>query len=203
MIKKICIGLLSSVLISSTVMAQPINYTVQNGDSMWKIAVKYEVGVDEIIAQNKNITNPAIIYPGQVLKVPTINDVKALESEVIRLVNIERQKAGLPPLSANWELCRVSRYKSQDMISKQYFSHTSPTFGSPFQMIENFGIKFSSAGENIAYGQKTPAEVMTSWMNSSGHRSNILSSSYTQIGVGLAKNSNGVCYWTQQFIRPM
>lgn len=203
MIKKICIGLLSSVLISTTVMAQPINYTVQNGDSMWKIAVKYEVGVDEIIAQNKNITNPSIIYPGQVLKVPTINDVKALESEVIRLVNVERQKAGLPVLSANWELCRVSRYKSQDMINKQYFSHTSPTFGSPFQMMENFGIKFSCAGENIAYGQQTPAEVMTSWMNSSGHRSNILSPSYTQIGVGLAKNSNGVCYWTQQFIRPM
>ncbi|MDP4179160.1 MAG: CAP domain-containing protein [Bacillota bacterium] len=203
MIKKICIGLLSSVLISTTVMAQPINYTVQNGDSMWKIAVKYEVGVDEIIAENKNITNPSIIYPGQVLKVPTINDVKALESEVIRLVNVERQKAGLPALSANWELCRVARYKSQDMINKHYFSHTSPTYGSPFQMMESFGIKFSSAGENIAYGQKTPAEVMTCWMNSSGHRSNILSPSYTQIGVGLAKDSNGVCYWTQQFIRPM
>ena len=203
MVKKICLGLLSFLVTSSTVLAQPVNYTVQTGDSMWKIASKYEVGVDEIIAENTGVTNPSVIYPGQVLKVPTINDIKALENEVIRLVNVERKKAGIPTLQANWQLCRIARYKSQDMVNKHYFSHTSPTYGSPFKMMESFGIKFYAAGENIAYGQKTTAEVMTSWMNSPGHRSNILSPAYRQIGVGLAKDASGVCYWTQQFINPM
>jgi uncharacterized protein YkwD len=69
-------------------------------------------------------------------------------------------------------------------------------------MMESFGIRFSSGGENIAKGQRTPAEVMNAWMNSAGHRSNILSASYSQIGVGLAKDRNGVAYWTQMFIKP-
>jgi uncharacterized protein YkwD len=68
-------------------------------------------------------------------------------------------------------------------------------------MMQNFGLRFSAAGENIAYGQRTPAEVMNDWMNSPGHRSNIMNPTYTEIGVGLAKNSSGVCYWTQQFMK--
>ena len=107
---------------------------------------------------------------------------------------------GLAPLKANWELSRVARYKSQDMIDKNYFSHTSPTYGSPFDMMTNFGIKYMSAGENIAYGQPTPTSVMTGWMNSAGHKANILSKNYTEIGVGVAKKSDGTIYWTQQFI---
>jgi len=70
-------------------------------------------------------------------------------------------------------------------------------------MMESFGIRFSAAGENIAYGQRTPAEVMKGWMNSPGHRANILSPSYTHIGIGLAKTRNGVNYWTQMFIKPL
>ena len=79
-----------------------------------------------------------------------------------------------------------------DMIDKKYFSHTSPTYGSPFDMMQSFGLKFSAAGENIAYGQKTAAEVMNTWMNSAGHRANILSEAYTQIGIGVAKSYNFV-----------
>jgi uncharacterized protein, YkwD family len=203
MIKKISMGFLCSVLISTTVMAQPVQYTVAPGDSMWKIASKYEVGVSEIVSANPIVKNPSMIYPGQVLSVPTISGVKTLENEVIRLVNVERSKAGLGALQANWQLSRIARYKSQDMINKNYFSHMSPTYGSPFKMIETFGIRFSAAGENIAMGQRTPSEVMVSWMNSPGHRSNILSPAYTQIGVGLAKDASGRCYWTQQFIKPM
>lgn len=89
------------------------------------------------------------------------------------------------------------------MINKNYFSHTSPTYGSPFNMMESFGLRFSAAGENIAMGQRTPVEVVNAWMNSPGHRSNILSPNFTQIGVGLAKNKNGICYWTQMFIKPL
>ncbi|MDP4090384.1 MAG: SafA/ExsA family spore coat assembly protein [Bacillota bacterium] len=185
------------------VSAQPITYTVQPGDTMWKIATKYEVGVSEIIASNPSVSNPSMIYPGQKLTVPTNNDIKALENEVIRLVNVERVNRGLQPLTQNWQLSRVARYKSQDMANKNYFSHTSPTYGSPFTMMENFGIQFTAAGENIAMGQTNPSAVMTSWMNSPGHRSNILSPTYNQIGVGLATSSNGTKYWTQQFIRSM
>ena len=114
---------------------------------------------------------------------------------------MERAKAGLPALKTNWQLSRVARYKSADMASKGYFSHNSPTYGTPFQMMENFGLRFTAAGENIAYGQRTPAEVMRDWMNSPGHRSNIMSGSFSEIGVGLAKKKNG--YATDsQFMRP-
>lgn len=177
-------------------------YTVQPGDSMWKIAVKYEVGVSEIISKNPQIKNPALIYPGQKINIPSVDtSIKAKENEVVRLVNLERSKAGLAPLAINWEVSRVARYKSQDMINKNYFSHESPTYGSPFKMMETFGIRFTAAGENIAMGQQTPAQVMNGWMNSPGHRSNILSPNYNQIGVGLAIDSAGRPYWTQMFIK--
>ncbi|WHH61034.1 SafA/ExsA family spore coat assembly protein [Petroclostridium sp. X23] len=200
--KKILIIFIIAMMVTVPVFAQSLTYTVKSGDSMWKIAVKYQIGLSEIIAANPQIKNPALIYPGQKITVPNIDDIKVQENEVIRLVNAERAKNGLPALKANWELSRVARYKSQDMINKGYFSHQSPTYGSPFKMMESFGIRYSAAGENIAKGQRTPAEVMNAWMNSQGHRSNILSPSYTQIGVGLAKDKNGVAYWTQMFIKP-
>lgn len=196
--------LISTLIISSNIaFAQPISYSVQSGDTLWKIAAKNQVGVSEIIAQNPQLKNPTLIYPGQKLYIPTLGDVKALENKVIDLVNVERSKRGMQLLAQNWQLSRIARYKSQDMINKHYFSHISPTYGSPFNMMESFGIKFSAAGENIAMGQRTPQEVMNSWMNSPGHRANILSPTYTQIGVGLAKDSNGTCYWTQMFIKPL
>ncbi len=189
------------LLLSLQVCAQTRTYTVKSGDSMWKIAVKYQVGLSELIQQNPQIKNPGLIYPGQKITIPDLGDVKSQESEVVRLVNNERTKRGLAPLAENWQLSRVARYKSQDMINKGYFGHTSPTYGSFSRMIDSFGIRYSAAGENIAYGQRTPREVMTDWMNSTGHRNNILSPLYTHIGVGLAKNKNGVCYWTQMFIK--
>ncbi|EPY2291088.1 serine protease [Clostridium sporogenes] len=130
------------------------------------------------------------------------SSVAALEKEVVTLVNAERAKAGLPALKANAELSNVARLKSQDMINKKYFSHTSPTYGSPFDMMKKFGIKYSAAGENIASGYPTAKAVVDGWMNSPGHRANILSKSFTEIGVGLAKSSNGSYYWTQMFINP-
>ena len=78
-----------------------------------------------------------------------------------------------------------------------YFSHTSPTYGSPFEMMRSFGISYRSAGENIAKGQKSPAAVVNAWMNSSGHRANILNKSFTHIGVGYIADGS---YWTQMFI---
>ena len=165
---------------------------------MWKLAVRYQVGTSEIIQANPQVSNPNLIYPGQVLNIPQVSQsVTAYESEVIRLVNEIRQQNGLKALTANWELSRVARYKSQDMLDKGYFSHTSPTYGTPFQMIKSFGLSYRTAGENIAMGYATPQAVVNGWMNSSGHRANILSASYTQIGVGYVAQGN---YWTQLFI---
>ena len=165
---------------------------------MWKLAVRYQVGTSEIISANPQIPNPNLIYPGQVLNIPQLSDtVLSYEAEVIRLVNEVRAENGLKALSANWELSRVARYKSEDMSSNRYFSHTSPTYGTPFEMMRAFGLSYRTAGENIAYGQRTPAAVVDAWMNSSGHRANILNASYTQIGVGYCASGN---YWTQMFI---
>lgn len=176
------------------------NYSVRIGDSLWKICQKYEIGASEILSVNPQITNPDMIYPNQVIKIPDLSEIKALEKQVLTIVNSERAKNGLKALSHNWQLSRVARYKSQDMIDKKYFSHTSPTYGSPFNMMKNFGINYRTGGENIAYGQRTPSEVMNSWMNSPGHRQNILSSNYSQLGVGVARSSSGQLYWTQMFI---
>ncbi len=188
---------------SASIYAAPLTHTVKSGDTMWLIAVRYQVGLSELIQANPQIKNPNLIYPGQKLKIPELKDVKALENEVIRLVNIERGNRGLELLKANWQLSRVARYKSEDMRDKNYFSHTSPTYGSPFKMMEDFGLRFTAAGENIAKGQRTPREVMNAWMNSPGHRSNILSPSFSEIGVGVAKDQYGRIYWTQMFMRSM
>lgn len=179
-----------------------LTHSVISGDSMWKIAKKYQVPFQDILSANPQIENPDLIYPKQMINIPASYQLSNAENSVITLVNQERKKAGLSPLSANWELARIARTKSNDMATNRYFSHTSPTYGSPFQMIQSFGIVYSSAGENIAMGQKTPEEVMRAWMNSSGHRQNILNSSFTEIGVGLATNASGQNYWTQMFIRP-
>ena len=129
-----------------------------------------------------------------------INGFSKEQVAVLNLVNKERKANGLKPLTLNKELSNVANIKSRDMIEKGYFDHTSPTYGSPFDMMKKFNISYNTAGENIAMGQKTPSEVMNSWMNSSGHRANILNSTYTELGVGIQKDSNGTIYWTQMFI---
>ena len=193
--KYVCI---MAAILMACVSADAASHTVVKGDTMWKIAVKYEVGLSEIIDANPQIQNPALIYPGQLLNIPTVDSgVASFESEVVRLVNIERSKKGLKPLAEDWQLSRVARYKSQDMKDKKYFSHTSPTYGSPFDMMKKFGITYRTAGENIAMGQRTPQAVVTAWMNSSGHRANILNPSFTKIGVGYVASGH---YWTQMFI---
>ena len=124
------------------------------------------------------------------------------EAQVAKLVNQERAAAGLPALTFNAELAKVAEMKAADLRDKGYFDHNSPTYGSPFDMMHQFGITYTAAGENIAKGQRTPAEVMDGWMNSPGHRANILNSNFTEIGVGYVTDSNGTGYWVQMFIRP-
>ncbi len=123
--------------------------------------------------------------------------VSAFEKKVVELTNAERTQAGLEPLKLDVELSKVAGDKSLDMQQKNYFSHNSPTYGSPFDMMNQYGIDYRSAGENIAMGQTSPQEVVQGWMNSEGHRKNIMNPSFTHIGVGYVEEGN---YWTQMFI---
>ncbi len=199
--KKLLIFVLTLIMIISLSIisvSAATTHKVVLGDTMWKIAVKYEVGLSEIKSANSHIANPDLIYPGQILNIPaTDSSVVNFEKEVIRLVNEIRVQNGLKELTYDWELSRVARIKSQDMKDNKYFSHISPVYGSPFQMMKSFGITYRSAGENIARGQSTPQAVVNAWMNSSGHRANILNASFTHIGVGYMSSGN---YWTQMFI---
>lgn len=168
---------------------------------MWKIAVKYEVGLKEIITANPEIKNPSLIYPNQKIKVPRKSEADtSVQNEILTLVNAERSKQGLKPMKLNWELSRVAKVKAEDMAHEKYFSHTSPTYGTPFEMMKHFGITYRTAGENIAAGQKTPREVMQAWMNSKGHRANILNANYTELGVGQGSGGPYNIYWVQMFI---
>lgn len=148
-------------------------------------------------------TTPAVTTPTTpVATTPQTNNnavssVSDYEKKVVDLVNDIRTQNGLSALTLNTELSAVARTKSEDMRDKHYFDHTSPTYGTPFEMMKSFGISYRTAGENIAMGQQTPEAVVNAWMNSDGHRANILNSSFTQIGVGYAADGN---YWTQMFI---
>lgn len=138
--------------------------------------------------------------PAPVNSKPAADQVAAGDSssyvkQVVSLVNQERAKSGLKPLTALDSINRVAAAKAADMRTNGYFSHTSPTYGSPFDMMKSFGVTYKAAGENIAMGQRTPQEVMKAWMESPGHRSNILSANFTHIGVGFDNN-----YWVQMFV---
>ena len=198
--KLICTVLVSIMLVVMTALVShaAMTHTVERGDSLWKLAVKYQVGLSEIKSANPTIKNYDLIYPGQQIIIPTVSSsTTAFETEVVRLVNLRRAEHGRKPLTQDWQLSRVARYKSQDMKDLGYFSHTSPTYGSPFQMMKSFGISYRTAGENIAKGYASPEAVVNAWMNSPGHRANILNSTYTHIGVGFVSSGN---YWTQMFI---
>ncbi|GAA4861863.1 hypothetical protein GCM10023310_46570 [Paenibacillus vulneris] len=119
----------------------------------------------------------------------------AFADQVVTLVNQERAKAGLPALTSDSKLANMAMDKAKDMYSNNYFDHTSPTYGSPFDMMKQYGISYTYAGENIAKGQRNPEEVMNAWMNSAGHRQNIMSPNYTKIGVAYYNGE-----WVQEFI---
>lgn len=199
--------------------------TVQKGDSMWKIAQRYNVPFSEVVRLNKDHhVDINMIHVGDKIYLPEkgtgtttnqnsssdniaqgnasaiLGSVEAKEEEVLRLVNKERAKQGLRSLTMSTKLISLAEMKSKDMADKRYFDHTSPTYGTPFQMLQKYGVTYRSAGENIAAGQKTPEEVMNAWMNSSGHRANILNGSYTEIGIGYYAGGSYGRYWTQLFI---
>lgn len=129
----------------------------------------------------------------------TFTTMNSDEKEVFDLINKQRAANGLSPLKENSELQRVARIKAQDMVNNNYFSHTSPTYGSPFDMMKSFKISYNTAGENIA-GNSSNSSAVTAWMNSSGHRANILNGSFNQTGIGVVTGSKYGKIYVQMFI---
>ncbi|WP_432402068.1 CAP domain-containing protein [Wukongibacter sp. M2B1] len=130
----------------------------------------------------------------------TNQSISSEEQQMVDLINEARIENGLEPLIVDEKLTELARMKSKDMINNNYFSHNSPTYGSPFEMLKNFGVSYTSAGENIA-GNQTVEKAHESLMNSPGHRRNILSSDYTHIGVGIQEGGNYGSMFTQMFIK--
>ncbi len=121
------------------------------------------------------------------------------EQEMLNLINEARAQNNVPALKLDMELTNVARIKSQDMIDNNYFSHNSPTYGSPFDMMRDFGIEYVKAGENIA-GNRSVQNAHDSLMNSPGHRKNILDPEFTHIGIGIKEGSQYGNIFTQMFI---
>lgn len=143
----------------------------------------------------KKMTLSLVIF--LVLQIVVLGQMKT-QNQVLKLVNIERKKEGLKPLKMDKKLSSVAQIKSEEMEKKGYFSHRSPQYGTPFQMMDKFDIKYKTAAENIAYGQETPEKVVKGWMNSPGHRKNILNPRFHEIGIGVSKNEP--YQWVQMFI---
>lgn len=163
-----------------------MEFTIKNDDKVENHFVQQAV-------KSKN-NNEVVEIKHEILE----ND---FEYEVFELVNEVRAKHNLPPLLLYNELSSVAREKSKDLMVGNYFDHNSPTYGSPFDMMKKFGITYRTAGENIAGGFDTSEEVMDGWMDSPGHRANILNPSYTHIGVGYVSGGGKYgTYWTQMFV---
>ncbi|MCA1061512.1 CAP domain-containing protein [Rossellomorea aquimaris] len=175
-------------------------YTVKKGDTLWTISKKFRIELSEMIGANPQLTDPDIIYPGQIIHLPAIRSEDAFEDRFATLINRERQKNGLSPVQTDSKLSQVALYKSRDMRDAGYFSHRSPTYGSPDDMLKSFHISYSQAAENLAAGQMSFEEVVQEWLDSPVHRNNILNPSYTHMGVGYAKGGAYGTYWTQLFI---
>jgi len=127
-------------------------------------------------------------------KAPAKGDASAYAQQVLDLVNQERSRAGMGALSMDSKLSNMAMAKAKDMYDNNYFDHNSPIHGSPFDMMKEYGITYNTAGENIANGQTTPQQVMQDWMNSPGHKANILNKSFTYIGIAFYNNE-----WVQEF----
>jgi uncharacterized protein YkwD len=136
-------------------------------------------------------TTPAPTTP----TTPTTN--KTFTQQVVDLVNAERAKEGLSPLTVDTSVEKAANVRAKEIQSN--FDHTRPNGSSFSSALKEQGVNYRGAGENIAWGQRTPQEVMTAWMNSPGHRANIMNKSYTHIGVGNLQNGSGTQYWVQLF----
>jgi len=171
--------------------------------------IKPAPSTEPTVPTPKPETNPQPTQPQQPTTPPAngndnsqpqeVKGLTADEQKMLDLVNAERKKAGLAPLAIDMRLVNISRLKSKDMIDNNYFSHTSPTYGSPFDALKANGISYRYAGENLA-GASTVERAHTNLMNSPGHRANILNPNYNYVGIGIVDGGPYGKMFTQTFI---
>ena len=158
------------------------------------------VFVDRAMTWDQKRDSGVIKYDGTAkVYVDSSLAVNDTAKETVHLVNIERAKSGLPALKLDAPLSQIATLKADDMMENNYFDHVSPTYGQPWDMANKFGYTYTSFGENIAYGHRSPQEVVKGWMDSPGHKANILTKDFTNIGAGISKDANGRIYWVHMF----
>lgn len=168
-------------------------YIVQvEGDYVGAVSKKY---VKPIYPNTNNSTNQNTNNN----QTTTADTMTADEKEVFNLINQQRTNNGLQPLKVDNEVQRVAKIKAQDMVTNNYFSHESPVYGSPFDMLKNFKVSYTTAGENIA-GNSSNSVAVNAWMNSSGHKANILNSSFNYTGIGVVSSPKYGKIYVQMFI---
>lgn len=179
------------------------NYIVMEGDTLWKIAKHHQMYLDQLIQTNQQLKNPNLIYPGQVIVIPSVewkeSQRKTLSKEEEKLADIlnkKRIQLGLKPLMVDDSLTRAAKLKSFDMIENKYISHHSPTYGSPASMLSELNISFQNVKESIGAGYQSAELVFSSWLYSSTNREILLNDRATKIGIGYVKGGNYGHYWT-------
>lgn len=175
-------------------------YVVQTPtDQIGAVSVKYV----RAIKPNNNTSNGNANTSANISTNDDLNEEKSgaskEEIELLKLINIERTKNGLSELKFDAELQKVAKIKAKDLVDNNYFSHNSPTYGSPFEMMKSFGITYKTAGENIA-GNPTLEGAVTAWMNSEGHKANILSNAYNYTGIGIVDSQKYGKIMVQMFM---
>lgn len=171
-------------------------YIVQvEGDYVGAVSKKYV----KAIYPNSNNSGNTENNTGNSSGTQTSSNMNSDEKEIFNLINQQRTNNGLSALKVDNEVQRVARIKAEDMVTNNYFSHTSPTYGSPFDMLKSFKISYKTAGENIAANSSNSGAV-NAWMNSSGHKANILNSSFNYTGIGVVNSSKYGKIFVQMFI---
>ncbi|OON93998.1 MAG: hypothetical protein ATN31_04695 [Candidatus Epulonipiscioides saccharophilum] len=193
--KIIFITIIGSVLYTHTILASSYSSSALK----YFLNSKINLLTTNDNSTTKNLDNLTISnnYTEGVSKIPHLIEITDFEKEVVVLVNQQRAKYGLNELTLDIPLSYIADQKSLDMQEFYYFEHKSPTYGTPYNMVHSFGLKYGVVGENLAKGHKTPSEVVDAWMYSSSHRANILNPSFELIGVGHQEDQN---VWTQLFV---
>ncbi|MED3574384.1 CAP domain-containing protein [Cytobacillus praedii] len=189
-------------LFSTTVNAQSI-YVVVEGDTLWKIAKIHQISLEQIIPSNRQLENPNLIFPGQVIAIPTAernmghNDrLNKEEEKLADLLNRKRSQFGMKPLMIDDALSKAAKLKSADMINNKYISHYSPIYGSPSSMLIKLNISYQIVNESIGAGHQSAELVISSWLHSNANRENLLNDRATKMGVGYVKGGQYGHYWT-------
>lgn len=151
---------------------------------------------DRALTFDSRITAKSITYDAKTKK---YSGLQTIAYDTIALLNKERANAGLKAVKEDPVLSKIAQLKAEDMVKNDYFDHVSPTYGKPWEMAVHFGYPTNQVGENIALGYVAPKEVMVAWMDSPGHKANVLRAPYTVIGVGYAKDEDGIPYWVHMF----